>query len=73
MIKFYIRISQLHNFLDLKEPVQFVPYIIADGYVEMIYDAKDVIINTYTTHATIELKKKGNKLWQKLKSIHKKN
>lgn len=72
MIKFYVNVNQLHNFLELKEPVQFIPNIIADGYVEMFYDIKDVDIKMYTSHITIELKK-GNRLWQKLKSIRKKN
>ena len=66
MIKFYVNLNQLHNFLDLKEPVQFIPNIIRDGYVEMLYDAKDIDIKVYQTYATVELRK-GFRLWQKLK------
>ena len=73
MIKFYIMLSQYHNFVDLKEPVQFVPYVMSDGYVEMLYDTDDVEINIYRTHATIELRKRGLKAWLKRKFSRKKN
>lgn len=73
MIKFYVRLGQLANFLDYREPVQLVPNIIDDGWVELTYPLKDVDIKIYTTYATIEIKKKRSKLWQKIKSIHQKN
>lgn len=73
MIKFYVNLNQLHNFLNLKEPVQFIPNIIGDGYVEMQYSIKDIDIKIYQSYATVELKKKGPKLWQKIKSKLKKN
>lgn len=72
MIKFYVNVNQLHNFLELKEPVQFVPYIMSDSYVEMLYNVKDIDIKIYRTYITVELKKRRG-LWQRIKSIHKKN
>jgi hypothetical protein len=66
MIRFYVDIRQLHNFLDLKEPVQFYPNAIGDGYVEMWYKEKDVDIKIYQTYITIEIKKRRS-LWQRLR------
>lgn len=76
MITFYVRLEQLNNFIDLREPVRFIPQIIGDDYVKLTYPVKDVIIRSYRSHVTIELRKKLRKrggLWQKIKSIRKKN
>lgn len=72
MIKCYIKVSQLHNFFDLKEPIEFVPYILGEGWVEVLLDINKVDIGIYANHSTIQLKKRRS-LWQKIKSIHKKN
>lgn len=78
MIKFYINIRQLHNFVDLKEPVQFYNFSVDDRLLEFYMDPKQVIIKDYGNHYTIELntrKKRRKALWQKIKKkfIHKKN
>ena len=73
MIKFYVNVNQLINFVDNREPVRFIPQVIGEEYVEMCYKEKDIILKRYNSYITIELRKKRNKLWQKIKSIHKKN
>ena len=55
MIKFYVNKNQIFNFLELKEPVQLINNIYDEDYFEFNYDPKDVIINIYSTSATIEL------------------
>lgn len=68
MITFYVHKNQLYNFLVLKEPVELVNYIMSNDYFEMQYNPKDIIINYYKNHTTVELKtfKKGFKrLWKK--------
>lgn len=71
MIKFYVNKNQIFNFLELKEPVQLINNIYDEDYFEFNYDPKDVIINIYSTSATIELstfRKRVRNKWLKIKS-----
>lgn len=75
MIKFYININQLDNFLKLKEPVQLVLTPMSANYVEVLFDTKRLIINNYVTYSTVEIKtikKKWRALWQKIRHPRKK-
>lgn len=75
MLKFYIHLYQLNNFLKLKEPVQLILTPINENYVEVYYDLKKLEINRYNSHITIEIKtrrKKWRKLWQKIRHPRKK-
>lgn len=74
MIKFYVHRNQIHNFMDLKEPVQLINVTYDDNYVEFLCSMKKVKIVEYKTYSTIELKtkrKKVRELWQKLRRTHK--
>ena len=70
MIKCFVNINQLHNFLDLKEPVLFINNIIGDNFVELNFNLKEVIITEYASCYTIELvtfRKRVKRLWKKLR------
>lgn len=78
MIKFYVNINQLHNFIDLKEPVQLVSFMLDDNFIEFNCSIKDVKVVSYRTYSTIELltrKKRRREFWKKVKEkfTHKKN
>lgn len=76
MIKFYVHRNQIHNFIDLKEPVQLINVTYDDNYVEFLCSMKKIKIVEYRTYSTIELKtrrKKVRELWQRLKNIRKKH
>lgn len=71
MIKFYVNLNQFHNFVDLKEPVQLVTFMLDDNYIEFNCDIKQVKIVSYRTYSTIELmtnKKRRKLFWQKVKA-----
>ena len=74
MIKVYININQLYNFLIYKEPVELRISSFNTDDVEVILKFNKIVINTYTTYSTIELdsfkkkiKRGWNKLWKKTK------
>ena len=76
MIRFYVNLNQLHNFLDLKEPVQLLSFSVDDNFIEFNYKLKDVKIISYRTHSTIELmtrKKRRRDRWLKIKKALKKH
>lgn len=69
MIKFYVNINQLNNFLINKEPIEFITNAIDDRYVELIIDNKKLIFTEYNNTITVELRsfRKGVKrLWKKI-------
>lgn len=71
MIKFYVHVNQLHNFLIYKEPVELNTSGVSDKYVELIMNNNKLIFTEYTTYITVELKtfKKGVKqIWTKIKN-----
>lgn len=75
MITFYVHKNQLYNFLELKEPVELINYIMSNDYFEFRFRSDDVIISYYKNHTTIELntrKKRWKNLWQRLKRHPKK-
>lgn len=75
MIKCYINVGQLDNFINLKEPVQLVLLPLSDNYVEVYLDIKKVDIINYRSYSTIELKsrkKKWRALWRKIRHPRKK-
>lgn len=70
MIRFYIHTNQLYNFLILKEPVQLYNNVIDENYFEVYYNPDDLIITTYRTYSTVELKtfrKRLKNLWKRNK------
>lgn len=69
MIKVFIPVNQLSNFLINKEPVQFFNNSVDFTHVELILDTNKLIFNEYNTYITIELKTKKKTLisvWRKL-------
>lgn len=69
MIKFYVNINQLNNFLINKEPIEFITNAIDDRYVELLIDNKKLIFTEYNNTITVELRsfRKGVKrLWKKI-------
>lgn len=69
MVKVYVHINQLYNFLIYKEPVELRISSFSEDYVELILKVNKIIINTYNTYSTIELdsfKKKIKRGWKKL-------
>lgn len=69
MIKLYVNINQLNNFLINKEPIEFITNAIDDRYVELIIDNKKLIFTEYNNTITVELRsfRKGVKrLWKKI-------
>lgn len=67
MLKLYIHENQLYNFLILKEPVRLINNAISEAYIEVNISHKDLIITTYNTYTTVELKtlRKVVKRWMK--------
>lgn len=69
MIKLYVNINQLNNFLINKEPVEFITNAIDDKYVELLIDNKKLVFTEYNNTITVELRsfRKGVKrLWKKI-------
>lgn len=69
MIKFFVNINQLNNFLINKEPIEFITNAIDDRYVELLIDNKKLIFTEYNNIITVELRsfRKGVKrLWKKI-------
>lgn len=69
MIKLYVNINQLNNFLINKEPIEFITNAIDDRYVELIIDNKKLIFTEYNNTITVELRsfRKGvRRLWKKI-------
>lgn len=69
MIKFYVNINQLNNFLINKEPIEFITNAIDDRYVELLIDNKKLIFTEYNNTITVELRsfRKGvRRLWKKI-------
>lgn len=69
MIKLYVNINQLNNFLINKEPVEFITNAIDDKYVELLIDNKKLVFTEYNNIITVELRsfRKGVKrLWKKI-------
>lgn len=69
MIKFYVNINQLNNFLINKEPIEFITNAIDDRYVELLIDNKKLIFTEYNNIITVELRsfRKGvRRLWKKI-------
>lgn len=62
MLKFYVNSNQLYNFLILKEPVQLIAHSIKEDDFELQFEDKDLIITTYRTYSTVELKTFKKKL-----------
>lgn len=56
MIKVYVPINQLHNFLIRKEPVQLVIVPLNESYSELIVPTKKLIFTQYSGHLTVEFK-----------------
>lgn len=69
MIKFFVNINQLNNFLINKEPIEFITNAIDDRYVELLIDNKKLIFTEYNNIITVELRsfRKGvRRLWKKI-------
>lgn len=69
MIKLYVNINQLNNFLINKEPIEFITNAIDDRYVELLIDNKKLIFTEYNNTITVELRsfRKGvRRLWKKI-------
>lgn len=75
MLRIYIHINQLKNFLIYKEPIEL---IISDpidsNYMELFIDIDKLIFVEYRNYITVELKSRKksrkelmNKLWKKKK------
>lgn len=71
MVKAYIHINQLNNFLINKEPVDLVIVPPNENYIECLLNTDKLIFTEYNTHITIELKtfrKVWKSIWKKKKT-----
>lgn len=67
MIRFFVDKNQVYNFFKLKEPIVLENEVLDNNHFEVYYPANKLIINTFRTYSTVEIKTKRKvfKLWIK--------